>query len=667
MLAALVLVAAATAVMAAVVARSDVADLAGLVIVVVTTPVGVLIARAQPRNPVGWLLLGSALAMAVAEAGAQLANAGSPGSSWVAWMGTWTRPVAVYVLLVFVPLHFPDGLPPGQVWRTVQRAAVAVLFLIAGGSALRPGPIQLTDVANPLGLSVPAPVGSVVEVIVSGAGLGMLLAAVVALVHRYRHGGRTQRSQVKWVAYAVSLWLVLVLLSGPAQALDPRLGIVVEVGLLAAGAGLPVAIGIAVLRHRLYDVDLLISRTLVYGTLTVAVVGLYIVAVGYLGALLQARGSLLVSLLATGLVAVVFSPLRERLQRAANRLVYGDRVDPYAALDRLGRRLDAAASPQELLNLAATDVADALRMRYAAVESASPPGAVVVAAHGRPPTGGRLERIRLAAGGGTVGWLAVGPLADGEELSAADRDLLEALSRPVGATLHARDLAAEVQRSRVALVTAREEERARLHRDLHDGLGPELATVSMLAEAARDVARIDPPRAETLLDDLVERAQHAVADLRHVVHALRPPALDALGLVGALRAYAATHTQRGFSVSIDAAEPLPPLPAAVEVAAYRIAAEAITNVARHADARTCNLRLGAAGDRVHLDVVDDGRGLAPDHTPGVGLVSMRTRAAELGGHCTVAARPDGGTVVSAWLPLAGQEPATGELTAVPHP
>jgi signal transduction histidine kinase len=663
-LALVTLLLAATSAVGALRAGMDVLEFPGPLVVVVVVAVGGLVVRAQPRNPVGWLLIGAALAVALADTGAQAANAQLPGSRWMAWVGTWTRPVGVYVLLVLVPLHFPRGLPPGAAWAKLRLAVVAGLVCLAGWYAIRPGPVQLTGAENPLGLEVTASLLAALNVVATGFGVLMLMVGLAGLVHRYRRGTRTERSQVKWIAYAAGLWLALVLVSWPAAAIDPALGTLVELGLLLVGIGLPIAIGIAVLGHGRYDVDQLISRTMVYGTLTLAVITLYIVSVGYLGALLQARDSTLVSLLATGVVAVAFSPLRERLQRVANRLVYGERSDPYTALDRLGRRLDAAAPPQELLDLAAAELANALRVQYAAVESTSADGEVTVAEHGERPPAARLARSELHASGAHIGWLTVGPLVEGQQLPAADRALLESLSRPVGATLHARALAAELQRSRAALVAAREEERSRLHRELHDGLGPELATISMLAEVARDVTRADPARAEALLDGLVDRTLHAVSDLRLVVHALRPPALEALGLLGALRSYAATHTERGLHVTVDASGGGSPLAAEVEVALYRIAVEAITNVTRHARAQTCVVRLSIEDDGVALDVYDDGRGLASDHVPGVGLTSMRIRAAELDGHCVVTAGPDGGTHVNARLPGTTRD-AVDALTVAP--
>jgi two-component system, NarL family, sensor kinase len=264
--------------------------------------------------------------------------------------------------------------------------------------------------------------------------------------------------------------------------------------------------------------------------------------------------------------------------------------------------------------------------------------------------------------GRPVGVVVLGPV-EGGELTGRERRLLDTLLRPIGAAVQRQQLAADLARSREALVAAREEERARLHRDLHDGLGPELATVSMLAEAAGAAVSSDPDQATALLDALVERAQAAVGDLRTLVHGLRPPALDTLGLVGAIQAYADVYTTSQTSVVVRS-EAVPPLSPAVEVAAYRIAVEGLTNVARHADATSCLVRLWADGEHLHLEVQDDGCGTG-GVVPGVGIRSMQERAAELGGRCEVAVHAAGGTVVRATLPAGGttDAPPTSQVAA----
>jgi signal transduction histidine kinase len=215
---------------------------------------------------------------------------------------------------------------------------------------------------------------------------------------------------------------------------------------------------------------------------------------------------------------------------------------------------------------------------------------------------------------------------------------------------HAVRLTAELQRSRERLVAAREEERRRLRRDLHDGLGPALASQTLTLTAARQLLRANPEQAEALLAEAIRHAQDGVNDIRRVVYELRPPALDDLGLAGALRALVAEYGASGVRFEVSVPEPLPPLPAAVEVACYRIAQEALTNVVRHAQAARCALTV-TVGEALTLEVADDGRGLAPARRAGVGLASMRERTGELGGACRVEPGAAGGTRVVATLPL----------------
>jgi signal transduction histidine kinase len=235
--------------------------------------------------------------------------------------------------------------------------------------------------------------------------------------------------------------------------------------------------------------------------------------------------------------------------------------------------------------------------------------------------------------------------------------LLEDLARQTGVAVHAVRLTVDLQRSRKRLVTAREEERRRLRRDLHDGLGPQLASLTMMAEAAHELVPLDPARAQEVLEGLTEQAQEAVADVRRLVYSMRPPALDALGLMEALRSQAVHQDQGGLRISVNGPEEIPALPAAVEVAAYRIALEALTNVVRHAQARNCTVRLmlDEENGALRLEVEDDGRGIGEDRRVGVGLTSMRERAEELSGSCTVEDVPSGGTRVRAFLPYVRED------------
>jgi signal transduction histidine kinase len=276
--------------------------------------------------------------------------------------------------------------------------------------------------------------------------------------------------------------------------------------------------------------------------------------------------------------------------------------------------------------------------------------------------------VPLTSSGAQVGDLVVAPRRPTESFNDADRRLLAGLAHHAGAAVHAAGLARQLQQSRERLVTAREEERRRIRRDLHDGLGPALAGVAMQLDAARRLMRRDADAAGQLLQRLREQTQAAIADIRRLVYELRPPALDDLGLIGALSQHAAScSTADGLQIGIDAGPGLPALPAAVEVAAYRIATEAVTNVARHAGARTATVTLTASGGMLKVEMADDGHGISPVHRAGVGLTSMRERAEELGGHCALLPRPGGGTVVSARLPLAGPLPAPRPAEALPVP
>src|SRR6185437_9418136 len=360
----------------------------------------------------------------------------------------------------------------------------------------------------------------------------------------------------------------------------------------------PLSIGIAMLRSHLFDVNILINRALVYGALTACVVGVYVLIVGSLNVVLQAHGNLLVALLATGVVAVLFHPLRERLQRGVNRMMYGLRDEPYMVVTRMSQRLEVAVAPDAALQTVAETVAQALKLPYTAVALVEVDQLTVAASHGTAT--GELLRIPLTYQGETLGELRVGPRSPGDQWTAADRHLLEELSRHAGAVAHAVRLKGELQRTnahlvaaRERLVTAREEERRRLRRDLHDGLGPALAALTLKVGAARKLLQRDLHSADTLLAELSDDIHTTVGDIRRLVYDLRPPTLDELGLIGAIRERATQYSfgNDGLHVTVNAPDHLPALPAAVEVAAYRIAQEALTNVTRHAQAHTCQLRI----------------------------------------------------------------------------
>jgi signal transduction histidine kinase len=369
-----------------------------------------------------------------------------------------------------------------------------------------------------------------------------------------------------------------------------------------------------------------------------------------LGALFQAQGHLAVSLSATGLVAIMFQPLRSRLQRGVNRLMYGERDDPYAVISRLGRRIEATLAPEAVLPTLVETIAQALKLPYAAILLKEGEGFRTTAAYGS--LRGEPETLPLVYQREEIGQLVLSPRAPGEGFSDADRRLLEDLARQAEVAVHAVRLTSDLQHSRERLVATRAEERRRLRRDLHDGLGAQLAGLNVQAGTLRRLIPRDPDAADEVVVELRDELRSAIADIRRLVYDLRPPALDDLGLVEALHRLAERYGSEGRKpqVLVEAPEDLPDLPAAVEVAVYRIAQEALTNVARHARAQSCVVRLTVNEDVV-LEIIDDGVGISARRNAGVGLSSMHERASELGGSCVVQSVPKGGTQVLVRLSL----------------
>jgi two-component system NarL family sensor kinase len=612
---------------------------AWLMLATTFTGVGVAIASRVPHNPFGWLLLsiGATSAMTVSTATADV-----PGL--LAWLRSWVVYVPVGLLPIAL-LLFPTGRLPSTRWRfalalAITSVAVPALFLA----------VAATIAPDPLGLFGP-PGGPEIDGLLAAAKIGMrlaqlsLLLGVLSLFARMRVASDTERRQILCLFLGA---IVLVLGLGLAYA-------GVTAAWVVGAAALPVAAGVAILWHRLYDLDLFMNRSLVYLGLSAVLLAGF-AAIVLLGNHVAARvlpdGAW--TLIAVALVALSLDPLRRRLQRSVDRLLYGNRNDPYAVMTALGRGLGSSSTDEPtMLADVAEAVARSLALPYAAIEVLSPAGTTRTEGWGRRH--GQPIGLPLAYRGKPIGRLLVTPRTISGRLYERDRRLLEDIAHPVALTVNAVELSSGLQRAREQLVTMREEERRRLRRDLHDGLGPNLAAMVMQLDAASNVLRRDPAAVEPVLAGLRTAAQEAVGEIRRLVYELRPPALDELGLVGAIREWierfsCGDSAEDGLTLTFDAPSELPCLSAAVEVAALRIVQEAITNVVRHARARVCRVRLAADGALV-VDVEDDGRGLPDDRSPGVGLGSMTERADEVGGTCTITSRSGGGTRVHAVLPL----------------
>lgn len=622
-----------------------------------------------PRHVIGRVLL----LAGVAEIGLQFAfEFGSPVLSAVTFevlilfLTGIVAPSFAYLLCTF-----PTGTVFPPRWAGWIKGAM-VIKVLGGAIEILASQNQVGHVGlalNPLFVPTLAPFHPLVAVTVGMRGLLwplVILAGIASLGLRYRVAEARVRQQIKWV-----VWPPLVGIVGALVALAIRLvtdvnawGLVQMAFFTLAQLALIASLTSAILWYRLFDIDRLINRTLVYGLLTVGVIAFYGLIVALASALFQSSSPSWVALVATGVVAILFEPVRARLQQSVNRLMYGARDEPYAALSLLGRRLEATLAPDTVLPTIVETVAQALKLPYAAIEletddqgrrteAVFPPSAI------HAPSD--LERWPLTYQNQTVGHLLLAPRAPNEPFTPGDRRLLADFARQAGVAAHAVQLTKELERSRERMVTAREEERHRLQRDLHDGLGPALAAQVLKVGSARALLAQDSGAADKLLVELEQDIEAALADIRRLVYELRPPVLDQLGLSAAIRMAAQPNTalrpENGIgggeptpSICVQAPEPLPALPAAVEVAAYRIAQEALTNVVRHAHARTCVVRIAIA-DVFSMEILDDGRGLPAAHRLGVGLASMRARTEELGGTCVIERRDGGGTRVCVKLPL----------------
>jgi two-component system NarL family sensor kinase len=624
---------------------------------------GVLIVWRQPTNRYGWVWC--VLGLAVAVHGAAIAYQlwawyvapVQPGGYEAAWLGVVMRTLA-WGLVPLVLVLFPDGQPPSPPWRPVVWATVVVAVAWTLSTAVAPGPMIDTTTPNPFDwlwrYDLPTELTRWLAIMLEWPVLLLIAVGAVSLLARLRRAGGRERQQVKWLAYAGVLWtafLVAGLIWRPIE-LTGRdafrfhpTGLVRTIPFAIAFWAVYLAIGIAIFRHRLYAIDRLINRTVVYGLLTAGGVGVYVAVVKGAEWLLRERVGLGGSLVATAVIAVSFAPARDRLQRWVDRRLYGERHDPVRAMARLGERLRDAPGGDVLAAVLQT-VCETLRLPAASLRVDN----LEVAAYGHP--GPASESIPLEHEGQQVGALVVSPRPGEQRLGAADRRVLEVLAAPVAVALHAVLLSQELQRSRERLVAAREEERRRLRRDLHDGLGPILTAVTLKADAARSVLASAPDRADGLLTELRGDAKQAIGDLRRIIYDLRPAPLDELGLLGALGEQVDRFGRQGLSVTLQAPPALPVLPAAVEVAAYRIVTEALANVARHAQASHASVTVSVA-DGFCLDVQDDGTASTArvnGWRPGMGLQSMAERVAEVGGTLQAGPTPSGGRV-QASLPL----------------
>lgn len=560
---------------------------------------------------------------------------GLPADEWLLWMSTWVWVPGHLTLFLVVPHLLPDG---SVVRGWGPAVAVSAAALVTNGAvwAVEPYSGSLLD-AEGVGPNPVALIGPVRALLDGVAMVLLLVAAVLVLVGvraRLRRTGPADRESAGWVLFGAAVSGVLVALAA-----------VLEIAPLAAVAVavLPACCLVALTRHRLWDLQLVVRRSLLYGGLTVAVGVTYAGVIGLVGGAVGAATG--APIVATAAVAMLVLPLHHVLRRTVNRLVHGQAEDPIRTTARLAQRLGSAVAPQELtadvLPTTIAEVRRALRLVHLSLTTDD----------GRTFTTGQRAagavELPLVHAGEHLGVLRA--VAGRGGPTASEQRALEDFAAQAAVAVHGVRLADELQRERERAVGVREEERRHLRRLLHDGVGATLAAAALQAETARHVVDVDPARGRDALDRLVGLLHGAVDDVRMVTRGLRPPTLDELGLAGALAELGARSSTAGLTVEVRVGE-LGEVPAAVEVATYLVAAELIANACRHSGGARVRLLVHREGEDLLLSVSDDGRGFPADAVPGVGTASVRRRVDEIGGEIDLDTGQRG-TVVRVRAPL----------------
>ena len=604
--------------------------------------VGLLILWHLPGHPIGRLMLGASVVWGLGEGLLGVAvhrlleDADQPLWALAATIGSTARGLGALVLVLWLPFRFPDGTPVSRTRRDRSPEVLALLTLAVFGTVSLLSPdqtdLRIDHVDNPVGLPTSlSPLTDALAALSLVLGIVVIVLAVLSLTRRWRSGSALGRQRVLWFALAFAAPVSVLVLSFVDAADAWMFGV--------ALVPVPVAVSVAVFQRRLYDVQLAVNRSLAYGSLSLVIALLYAVTVGGVGAVLDSRGAAWLAWVAAAVVAVSFAPLRDALQQAANRLTYGQWSDPHEVLAGVGQRLADVGDVPALLDTLAAELAAGLGLE--AVRVSRLDGAVL-AATGSGPVDEEIPLLAFGQQVGVLAWRAGG-------LREADARLLTDVANQLGAVLHSSSLLVELRASQERLVLSREEERKRLRRDLHDGLGPTLAALTLQVDTVRNRW----PEASPDLLAVRETVQAAVADVRRVVEGLRPPALDELGLSEALQQLGRRLDAGGGTHIRVESDDLPAVPAAVEVAAYRIVQEALTNAVRHAGGTCCTVRVSTSERALDIQVQDDGAGTVRARPGGLGLSTMQERAEEIGGTVRVETVEGVGTAVRVRLPISG--------------
>jgi signal transduction histidine kinase len=627
---------------------------------------GALLASRRPANPIGWIFIATGVMFGVAGLADQyskyglVTNPGSvPGAAIAVWLGRWIWVPASGFLLIYPLLLFPDGRLPSRRWRPVAwLGAVAIVAAVVPvavvGWKLR-GPRLLY--ANEPPPSLPHAYRLAVTILESSFSFIFLLAFVGAasLVVRRRRATGDEREQIRWFAYGGFVMAICIVASIP--------GVGPQDLVLVAFLALPVAATIAILKYRLYDIDVVINKTVVYGVLAAFFTAIYVAIVVGIGTVVGRRSSTPLTILAAVIMAVAFQPVRDRARKFANRLVYGKRATPYEVLSEFSERMGGAYDAEDILPRMARILGEGTGARRAEVwlrvgpelrpaaswpgDGAAPPGPLSLADGELPAVPGADRAFPVRHQGELLGALAVAVPAN-EPVTPAGEKLIADLAAQAGLVLRNVRLIEELRASRQRLVAAQDEERRRLERNLHDGAQQQLVALAVQLGLAQRLAEKESPKVSELLGRLQIQSTEALDNLRDLARGIYPPLLADQGLAVALAAQA---RKAPFPVDVQA-DGIGRYPQDAEAAVYFCALEALQNVAKYAGATDVRVRLQPLADGLAFEVTDDGKGFDAQHTPlGSGLQNMADRLAALGGTLEVRSHPGQGTTVAGRLPV----------------
>jgi signal transduction histidine kinase len=623
--------------------------------------VGLVVARHQPKNPLGWIYLavwaGAGIvfgALSEFARWAAITNPAIPGATLAAWIGNWVW-VPIFVLLVTFPfLLFPDGHLPSPRWRSFAWATVVLTVLWSTSFALeghdytdalgRPSP-------NPYAIQGLVPFFDGARLVLGLLFIVVMGVAVASLVLRFRGGDREEREQIKWLMFAGAstvIWFGLPLEHGNGGWTDFVQGFVLAL--------IPVSIGVAILKYRLYDIDVVIRKTVVLGVLAVFITLVYAAIVIGVGTAVGSSGNPVLSGIAAAIVALAFQPVRRWGQRLANRLVYGKRATPYEVLSEFSSRLGEAYDPEDVLPRMARILADGIgskraevwlhvdgKLRVAASWPVTDEPTDEISADPLPP-----GFVPVRHRDELLGALSVRK-APGETLTPNESKLVDDLAaqaglvlRNVALTKQLRMRLEELHASRQRLVGAQDEERRKIERNIHDGAQQQLVALAVKQRLAASLIGKDDQRAGAMLAELQIETNAALDDLRDLARGIYPPLLADRGLVAALEAQA---RRAALPVMVDA-DAMGRFPQEVEVTVYFCTLEALNNVAKYAGATRATVRLANGNGELRFEVTDDGRGFDTTSTGyGTGLQGMADRLAAVGGELIVRSAPGAGTTI----------------------